>query len=79
MTDRKPELLTPGEVAGLMRVDPRTVGRWAKDRKISSIKTPGGHRRYPADEVRQMIKKSYTPSHAAEVLEQLESILGDKP
>jgi excisionase family DNA binding protein len=39
-------LLTPAEVAELFRVDPKTVTRWAKAGLISSIKTPGGHRRY---------------------------------
>lgn len=37
---------TPGEVARLFRVDPKTVTRWAKDGKLSAITTPGGHRRF---------------------------------
>jgi len=41
-----PELLTPGEVAGLFRVDPRTVTRWEKQGKLQAIKTPGGTRRF---------------------------------
>jgi excisionase family DNA binding protein len=52
----KPKMLTPGEVAAEFRVDPKTVGRWAKEGRISSIRTPGGHRRYPADEVEAMLK-----------------------
>jgi len=44
-------LLTPGEVAALFRVDPKTVTRWAKAGKLSSIRTLGGHRRYRADEI----------------------------
>jgi excisionase family DNA binding protein len=43
---RPERLLTPSEVADLFRVDPKTVTRWAKAGLISSIKTPGGHRRY---------------------------------
>jgi excisionase family DNA binding protein len=39
-------LLTPSEVATLFRVDPKTVTRWAKSGKLSSIRTLGGHRRY---------------------------------
>ena len=39
-------LLTPAEVASLFRVDPKTVTRWAKAGKLSSIRTLGGHRRY---------------------------------
>ncbi len=49
------ELLTPSEVAKLFRVDPKTVTRWAKAGKLSSIRTLGGHRRYRADEVRRLL------------------------
>ena len=38
-------LLTPSEVATLFRVDPKTVTRWAKAGKLTSIRTLGGHRR----------------------------------
>ncbi len=48
-------LLTPSEVAALFRVDPKTVTRWAKAGKISSIKTLGGHRRYREAEVRKLL------------------------
>lgn len=44
-------LLTPAEVAGLFRVDPKTVTRWAKAGKISAIRTLGGHRRYRESEI----------------------------
>lgn len=50
-TFRAPNLLTPGEVASLFRVDPKTVTRWAAAGRISSIRTPGGHRRFRAGEV----------------------------
>jgi len=49
------ELLTPAEVAALFRVDPKTVTRWAKAGKLSSIRTLGGHRRYRESEVRQLL------------------------
>lgn len=39
-------LLTPGEVAKLFRVDPKTVTRWAAAGRIPSVRTPGGHRRF---------------------------------
>ncbi len=48
-------LLTPAEVAALFRVDPKTVTRWAKAGKLTSIRTLGGHRRYPEEEVRQLL------------------------
>jgi excisionase family DNA binding protein len=48
-------LLTPAEVAALFRVDPKTVTRWAKAGKLSSIRTLGGHRRYRENEVRSLL------------------------
>ncbi|QTE29672.1 BldC family transcriptional regulator [Pengzhenrongella sicca] len=48
-------LLTPSEVAALFRVDPKTVTRWAKSGKLSSIRTLGGHRRYHEVEVRDLL------------------------
>ena len=48
-------LLTPSEVASLFRVDPKTVTRWAKAGKLSSIRTLGGHRRYRETEVRDLL------------------------
>ena len=48
-------LLTPSEVATLFRVDPKTVTRWAKAGKLTSIRTLGGHRRYRETEVRSLL------------------------
>ena len=48
------QLLTPAEVAAMFRVDPKTVTRWAKAGKLSSIRTLGGHRRYRASEVARL-------------------------
>lgn len=48
-------LLTPGEVAALFRVDPKTVTRWASAGRIGSIRTPGGHRRFRESEVRSLL------------------------
>ena len=53
-TDSEP-LLTPAEVAAMFRVDPKTVTRWAKAGKLSSIRTLGGHRRYRESEVRELL------------------------
>jgi excisionase family DNA binding protein len=55
---RTPEaepLLTPAEVATMFRVDPKTVTRWAKAGKLTSIRTLGGHRRYRESEVRALL------------------------
>ena len=43
-------LLSPGQVAEMFSVDPKTVTRWAKAGKLTAVKTLGGHRRYHADE-----------------------------
>ena len=51
-------LLTPAEVAALFRVDPKTVTRWAKAGKLTSIRTLGGHRRYRASEVHALLDAS---------------------
>lgn len=48
-------LLTPAEVATMFRVDPKTVTRWAKAGKLTSIRTLGGHRRYRETEVRGLL------------------------
>jgi excisionase family DNA binding protein len=48
-------LLTPGEVAAMFRVDPKTVTRWAQAGKVSSIRTLGGHRRFLESEVRALM------------------------
>ena len=48
-------LLTPSEVATLFRVDPKTVTRWAKAGKLSSIRALGGHRRYLESEVQALL------------------------
>lgn len=55
-------LMTPREVAALFRVDPKTVGRWARDGKLTAIRTLGGHRRFPASEVRRCLRDATPPS-----------------
>ena len=52
-------LLTPSEVATLFRVDPKTVTRWAKAGKLTSIRTLGGHRRYRESEVRLAARRQH--------------------
>jgi excisionase family DNA binding protein len=56
VVDTGDRLLTPGEVAALFRVDPKTVTRWAAAGRISSIRTPGGHRRFRESEVRALLE-----------------------
>jgi len=46
-------LLTPKEVADMFRVDPKTATRWAAAGRCKSIRTPGGHHRFPASQFRE--------------------------
>lgn len=50
------KLLTPAEVAVMFRVVPKTVTRWAKAGKLTSIRTLGGHRRFRESEVRELLR-----------------------
>lgn len=59
-------LLTPGEVAALFRVDPKTVTRWATAGRIGSIRTPGGHRRFRESEVKALLAELTTEANSPE-------------
>jgi excisionase family DNA binding protein len=48
-------LLTPAEVAEMFRVNPKTVTRWARAGKITSLRTLGGHRRFRESEIRALL------------------------
>jgi len=52
MTD---ELMTPAEVAKAFNVDPKTVTRWAKQGKLTAVRTLGGHRRYRSAEIAALL------------------------
>jgi excisionase family DNA binding protein len=50
------QLLRTADVATLFQVSERTVSEWAKRGQIPSVRTPGGHRRYPADGIRNLLQ-----------------------
>lgn len=52
-------LLTPGEVAKMFKVDPKTVTRWAAADRIPSTRTPGGHRRFLESDVRAALVNGF--------------------
>ena len=52
-------LLTPAEVAAIFRVDPKTVTRWARDGRLSAVRTLGGHRRYREAEVLALLRAAH--------------------
>lgn len=45
------ELLTAAEVAAELRVTRVTVGRWARDGRLASIRLPGGTLRFRRSDV----------------------------
>jgi excisionase family DNA binding protein len=49
--------LRTAEVADILQVSPKTVSRWAKEGKLPFLKTLGGHRRYPAAKINQLVDR----------------------
>jgi excisionase family DNA binding protein len=45
------------EVAALFHVGSKTVARWAAEGKLPSMRTLGGHRRYPRAEIEALANK----------------------
>ena len=58
------ELLRPREVAALFGVRPATIARWAREGRLTPIRTPGGHRRYLRSSVHEVLD-SFAISTAA--------------
>ncbi|MDE3206400.1 MAG: helix-turn-helix domain-containing protein [Acidobacteriota bacterium] len=56
-------MLRTADVALLFEVSERTVSEWARKGQIPSVRTPGGHRRYPAEEIRCILDASRRQSH----------------
>ena len=72
------ELLLPGEVGQLFRVDPKTVTRWAKDGILGSQKTPRGHHRFHVAEVKKLLELHYTGGNLQERLSDLDALIAAK-
>jgi excisionase family DNA binding protein len=49
-------LLTPIDVAKRLRVNPKTVSRWANAGRLKGIQTPGGHWRFHEQDVQQLLQ-----------------------
>jgi excisionase family DNA binding protein len=52
--NRSGEYLRTADVARVLHVSTKTVSRWANDKKLPYMRTLGGHRRYPAQAIRQL-------------------------
>lgn len=50
------EYLKTADVAALLHVSPKTVTRWAKDGRLPHSRTLGGHRRFPAVEIKRIAR-----------------------
>jgi hypothetical protein len=64
-----PDLVVPMEIAALMRVDPKTVTRWAQSGKIPKdaiVFTVGGHRRFKKQFIYQMFTGQEAPDAGLE-------------
>lgn len=52
------ELLRTRDVARAFQVSERTIAEWARRGRIPSVRTPGGHRLYPAERTREILRAS---------------------
>ena len=71
------DLLTPGEVARLFRVDPKTVTRWEKHGRLTSLKTLGGHRRYPTSQITALLTAHPEENEIIRALEDVHTLATD--
>jgi excisionase family DNA binding protein len=62
------QLLRTSDVAALFQVSERTVSEWARRGRIPSVRTPGGHRRYPANAIRELLTTSHGGDPPADLL-----------
>lgn len=53
--------LTSREVAEIFRVNTKTVTRWAASGQLGSIRTSDGHRRFPRQQIRELLSKDADP------------------
>ena len=50
-----PRYLRTSEAAAILQVATKTVSRWARNGQLPYVHTLGGHRRYPENEIRQLL------------------------
>jgi excisionase family DNA binding protein len=62
-----PKLLRPGEVAVMFGVNAKTVARWANEGRIRGIRTPGGHMRIFAEDVRALMERDVAMQAAGDL------------
>ena len=66
--------LMPKEVAELLHVSPQTVARWAMQQKLPYMRTLGGHRRFPAEQIAQLVERLEAAGGSIDIAELLEGL-----
>lgn len=56
-TPDRPDLLTPREVAEIFGVRTTTIARWAREARLTPLRTPGGHRRYTREGIGELLNE----------------------
>lgn len=59
-----PNWLSTSQAAAYLGVHPNTIRRWADDGKLSSMVTPGGHRRFSLDDLRAFEWRQRQEAHS---------------
>lgn len=62
------ELLKPREVAEIFGVRTTTIARWAREGKLTPMRTPGGHRRYSRAGIRDVLERESAPEDTERVI-----------
>lgn len=62
------DYLRPIEVAALLHISPKTLARWAKEGRIASVRTPGGHRRYDPVVVKEWVEHLSDPDYTPDLV-----------
>ena len=79
MTDEERNWLTLSEASKLLGVHPATLRQWVDAGQVPSFRTPGGHRRFLAADLRTFLMRASTGApeleHAAASNEMLETAL----
>ena len=52
------KLLSISKAAAYLNISKATINRWQAKGALRPVYTPGGHRRYPADEVWALLRRS---------------------
>ena len=65
--DNRKRLLTENEVAELLRVSPRTLRRWRRQRAVPFYTLPGGAIRYSAEALSSWMQRGCPKPRSAEI------------